>query len=451
MFFCVTTTTFTFAIASNAEEMDNIDSTAGMAEPQDTFDIDMEMDVDEETLTYDEQAALNNAQAQQADPAAAQEVLGSVQSRIDNYYNRTAGDAQADPNEIRKEAIHLRGVDELSTEAITDWANGHAPLVPLKKVEWVNDSSCNLIYLDEQTAAAALAAFTMQTAPTAADPSVLRDVKDHEKDGKITKLQARTARVGDKKVPKARDQSRYYLFNPPKEELDRDRNRERRPRGSHRESSYRRRDYSRDRRYSRSRSGSRGEYRRRGRSRSRSPNAYTRSYSRSRSPGRRYGRERSRRRGADDDLFPEKAARRDDGDLFPSKVRTAARGSDDLFPAKVSVSAHSRGRGGDLFPEKVTSGRLASDSLLQSGRGATLADRLAPSGPSLADRLGPTTSSLADRLGPAKNAGRLTRSEGDDLFPEKVVGKQGGRMIGSDGVAPSGGRRQNRRRAEDMM
>ncbi|ODQ51399.1 hypothetical protein SAICODRAFT_9050 [Saitoella complicata NRRL Y-17804] len=430
--------------------MDNIDSTAGMAEPQDSFDIDMEMDVDEETLTYDEQAALNNAQAQQADPAA-QEVLGSVQSRIDNYYNTNAGDAQADPNEIRKEAIHLRGVDELSTDAITDWANGNAPLAPLKKVEWVNDSSCNLIYLDGQTAAAALAAFTVQAAQTPADPTVLRDVKDNEKDGKITKLQARIARVGDKKVPKAREQSRYYLFNPPKEELDRDRNGERRPRGGHRENSYRRRDYSRDRRYSKSRSGSRGEYRRRGRSRSRSPDAYARTYSRSRSPGRRYGRDRSRRRGADDDLFPEKAARRDDGDLFPSKVRAAAGGNDDLFPAKVSVSAHSRGRGGDLFPEKVTSGRLASDSLLQSGRGTTLADRLAPSGRSLADRLGPSTSSLADRLGPANDAGRLTRSEGDDLFPEKVVGKQGGRMIGSDGAAPSGGRRQNRRRAEDMM
>lgn len=42
------------------------------------------------------------------------------------------------------EKIHVHGVDDMTTEQVTAWADGHTASadVKLKKVEWIDDSSC---------------------------------------------------------------------------------------------------------------------------------------------------------------------------------------------------------------------------------------------------------------------------------------------------------------------
>lgn len=52
----------------------------------------------------------------------------------------------------RREAIHLYGVDELSTSDIFDYLKEYKPVA----VEWINDHSCNVVWKNENHAANAL-------------------------------------------------------------------------------------------------------------------------------------------------------------------------------------------------------------------------------------------------------------------------------------------------------
>ncbi|KAG8184857.1 hypothetical protein JTE90_016202 [Oedothorax gibbosus] len=53
---------------------------------------------------------------------------------------------------IRLDALHMRGVDEMSTNEIFKYFGKYGPA----SVEWINDYSCNVVWLDEATTARAL-------------------------------------------------------------------------------------------------------------------------------------------------------------------------------------------------------------------------------------------------------------------------------------------------------
>ncbi|XP_023236863.1 nuclear cap-binding protein subunit 3-like [Centruroides sculpturatus] len=53
---------------------------------------------------------------------------------------------------IRLDAIHFRGVNDMSTEDIFDYFKDYSP----SSIEWINDISCNVVWLDEKSAARAL-------------------------------------------------------------------------------------------------------------------------------------------------------------------------------------------------------------------------------------------------------------------------------------------------------
>jgi hypothetical protein len=48
-------------------------------------------------------------------------------------------------NVFRKEALHLYGIDELSTNEIFDFFKTYKPFA----IEWINDSSCNVLWKNE--------------------------------------------------------------------------------------------------------------------------------------------------------------------------------------------------------------------------------------------------------------------------------------------------------------
>lgn len=56
------------------------------------------------------------------------------------------------PRGIRLDAIHFRGVNDMSTEDIFDYFKDYSPA----SIEWINDISCNVVWLDEKNAAHAL-------------------------------------------------------------------------------------------------------------------------------------------------------------------------------------------------------------------------------------------------------------------------------------------------------
>jgi len=52
----------------------------------------------------------------------------------------------------RFEALHLRGTEDMSTQDVFDYFRGYAPA----SIEWINDSSCNVVWLESWQAARAM-------------------------------------------------------------------------------------------------------------------------------------------------------------------------------------------------------------------------------------------------------------------------------------------------------
>jgi hypothetical protein len=123
------------------------------------------------------------------------------------------------------EKVHLRGLDNLTTDDIKAFALEYFPSDKPSRVEWIDDTSANLVYDTPDVAAAALASFaavpvsditqipTLQTIAARAFPA-------HPE----TALEVRLAVNGDRKQPGARERSRFYLLNPKYDPAERRKN-----------------------------------------------------------------------------------------------------------------------------------------------------------------------------------------------------------------------------------
>ncbi|KAG2198968.1 hypothetical protein INT47_013152 [Mucor saturninus] len=108
----------------------------------------------------------------------------------------------------RPTALFLHGVDDMSTKDITSYCNH--PL--LQKVEWINDSACNLAFATREQAQEALQSLLL-------DPSVevqhrqLVAAKPYVKEDVTHELFIRISTDEDVKERGARTRSRYYLIH----------------------------------------------------------------------------------------------------------------------------------------------------------------------------------------------------------------------------------------------
>ena len=111
----------------------------------------------------------------------------------------------------RPEAVHIFGVDKLSTEDLLRFWVAEGVPVPTY-VEWVNDSSANVVFATAEDAAAAVPARTVPLTPgqEAVDPVTWRTLPMHlAAAGKGLQLLFRLATYKDIKPPK-RAPSRWY-------------------------------------------------------------------------------------------------------------------------------------------------------------------------------------------------------------------------------------------------
>lgn len=111
----------------------------------------------------------------------------------------------------RPEAVHIFGVDKLSTEDLLRFWVAEGVPVPTC-VEWVNDSSANVVFASAEDAAAAVPARTVPLTPgqEAVDPVAWRTLPLHlAAAGKGLQLLFRLATYKDIKPPK-RAPSRWY-------------------------------------------------------------------------------------------------------------------------------------------------------------------------------------------------------------------------------------------------
>lgn len=125
--------------------------------------------------------------------------------------------------EAQYEKVHIRGVDELTTDNIKQFANAHFTAEEPARVEWIDDTSANIVYSSSDIGLQALSAFTqvLEEEDTALPALRLRSAKllsSHPD----SVLQVRSAVKTDRKKPRAHEASRFYLMHPehdPRERL----------------------------------------------------------------------------------------------------------------------------------------------------------------------------------------------------------------------------------------
>ncbi|QMW38202.1 hypothetical protein COH20_003512 [Aspergillus flavus] len=281
-------------------------------------------------------------------------------------------DGAVDPqsSEAQYEKVHVRGVDELTTDNIKQFANEHFTLEAPSRVEWIDDTSANLIYSSPEIGLQALSALTQasEEEDTSELPALrLRSAKllsSHPD----SVLQVRSAVKTDRKKPRAHEASRFYLMHPehdPRERLRREFD-DRRRQGGGDDGDYRRRRFDgRELRRRRDRDGDEII----------SANMYDDSGAASTdySETARGRDERGRRRHRDRELFPSEEGR-PSGRL---QNRSASPGRDTLVESgyseqdrrdsrrhfrERSPQIDRRNKGKELFPSSKPSGPDADDS-----------------------------------------------------------------------------------------
>lgn len=405
------------------------------------------------------------------------------------------------------EKIHVRGVDELTTKDIKRFASEHFKEEEPARVEWIDDTSANLIYGSTDVGLRALTELTQLSGheDISLFPSLqLRTAKPLSTHPESV-LQVRSAVLTDRKRPRAHEASRFYLMHPEHDPRERMRSEfsERRQRGRRDGSSgeYRRRRFDDEEHQRRKANGdnftssmyddnqesgrddsSKGNYeifpsdsdRSRGRLRDRSASPDKLYSSRDRTKSRRRFRERSPRTkrdrelfsrvNANKELFPSETNSSDEGagrrELFPSKPSSSLL-KKELFPSKPNTSNHRRSDAidsaaadetADLFASRITIPLMdsASDASGRSGKKGSSNVRL------FSEKDEET--GLNIRGTASENQGMSIRGTSNgisikgaasvrELFPHKFTGNEGKELF-SDSLQGRGGRR---RKAEDMF
>lgn len=376
----------------------------------------------------------------------------------------------------------------MTTDDIKQFAAGHFTVEEPTRIEWIDDTSANIIYSSPEIGLQALSAFTQanEEEDASALPVLrLRSAKQLPSHPDSV-LQVRSAVKTDRKKPRAHEASRFYLMHPEHDPRERLRLElaDRRRLGDTNDGDYRRRRFDgrelqrrRDRdnselisadmyddtttSYSDGERG-RSERRRRGvrelfpedegrlggrlRNRSASPGRDTLESDRLESDrhDRRF-RERS----------PQLTRRNDRKELFPSKVSESESSTRELFPNKPATSYLKK----ELFPSKVSNHRR-TDAI--DAAGDTLSNRIsAPSDQNKNIELFPDSSdgSGVNIRGTAQSEGMSIRGAASgmsikgkgasvrELFPS-TYSSNAGKELFSNKIEGRGG---PRRRAEDMF
>lgn len=141
------------------------------------------------------------------DDSCSEDDPDTLLSSVDPYKLPTITDG-----ETRLDAILIHGVNEMSTKDVFAYFSDFAP----GSVEWIDDSSCNVVWDDEFTASRVLMAVGKEIQkPTDEDISDAVEVrwKQGPPHPKAKCLLLRLATKKDKKLPGAARRSMYYLIN----------------------------------------------------------------------------------------------------------------------------------------------------------------------------------------------------------------------------------------------
>ena len=145
---------------------------------------------------------------------------------------------------MTRHKIHIRGLDDLTTNDITDYVEEHFSSKALSRIEWIDDTSANIVFETPAIALQALKQLGSQELPSLFHQDLqLRSAKPYSKRSS-SNLQIRLALKTDQKRPRAYEASRFYMMHP---ELDpREQRRKEKFRSDDSNHGYRRRRYDQD-------------------------------------------------------------------------------------------------------------------------------------------------------------------------------------------------------------
>ena len=156
----------------------------------------------------------------------------AVQDQISGY---AAHSSQVLDSELALNKVHIRGLEDLTTSDIRAFSAEHYSSETPPRVEWIDDTSANLVFEGEENAMAALQHLTLPSNDNIFLPlSQLRAAKTLSTHPGSS-FYVRIAAITDQKRPRAYEASRFYMMHPehdPREQC-------RRGNGD-----YRRKDYS---------------------------------------------------------------------------------------------------------------------------------------------------------------------------------------------------------------
>ncbi|KAL6863199.1 hypothetical protein ACO1O0_003443 [Amphichorda felina] len=168
------------------------------------MDLDIEMDDATQEPLMEEPSRSNADEILQPDEP---EELGEV---VEEGDAEPAGD---ESKTLVPTKVHIRGLDTLNTDDIKTYVRSHYGSTD--RVEWIDDSSANLVFGSESAARDALIALSSIEIvdPSALAPGESLPAKSFDGKPEIS-LHIRLAVVSDKKQPGAALRSRFYLLNP---------------------------------------------------------------------------------------------------------------------------------------------------------------------------------------------------------------------------------------------
>ncbi|KAI5304281.1 hypothetical protein KEM56_006662 [Ascosphaera pollenicola] len=391
--------------------------------------------------------------------------------------HQTGAETVPSNEDANPEKVHIRGVDDLTTDNITNFANEHFAEESPTRIEWIDDTSANIVYSSAEVGLRALAALSQEEPGSDGQPDqslrlrLAKALSSHPD----SVLQIRTAVATDRKKARAHEASRFYLLHPEYDPRER-------PRAPRRRNHSRRYDQDEDDEgYNRRRFDAKehrrrvdiandqdltanmydddvdmeGETRRRRhRGRSTSPTNSRRDDDtsnnfRDRSPRSRRNRERDdeRARNSGKELFSQPSSQ--PKELFPTSPSDGDHGSGTSF-LKGNTAAVSKHRRSIAFD--------AADSTVDLSRRVSTPDSTTKRGDKGVELFPEYSSADSERLrirgafgNNGNNSGLSIKGAASasvrELFPSKYNPNEGKELF-SDKIQGRGGRR---RRAEDMF
>ncbi|KAK2798447.1 hypothetical protein FQN51_007710 [Onygenales sp. PD_10] len=125
------------------------------------------------------------------------------------------------------EKVHIRGVDDLTTDDIKRYANEHFTVEEPARIEWIDDTSANIVYSSTEVGLKALDSFSQDRVGEDGAPlttlrlRLAQNLSTHPE----SVLQVRSAVKTDRKKQRAHEASRFYLMHPehdPRERMRRE-------------------------------------------------------------------------------------------------------------------------------------------------------------------------------------------------------------------------------------